>query len=165
MATKEFPLEPVEVAKVQTKHRRIVTPIPAPQSIPLLKRMRELEPRSMGGQPAVVWHRGEGATIQDPYGNQWIDFSAGVLVTAAGHGRREIIDAIKSMADQGMYHAYCFSTEIRLKMVEELSSWLPPPLKRVFLLTTGSEATECCIKLARTKGLSVGGPTKNVFVT
>jgi len=165
MATKEFPLISENVPQVKTKHRTIRTPIPVPESIPLLSRMHELEPRSMGGQPAIIWDRGDGASISDPFGNKWIDFSAGVLVTASGHGRREIIEAIKSMADQGMYHAYCFSTEIRLKLVEELSKWLPAPLKRVFLLTTGSEATECCIKLARTKGLEVGGPKKNIFVT
>jgi 4-aminobutyrate aminotransferase-like enzyme len=165
MASKEFPLVPENVPQVETKHRRIVTPIPAPDSIPLLKRMRELEPRSMGGQPAVVWHRGNGASISDPYGNTWIDFSAGVLVTSTGHGRKEIVDAIKSTADTGLYHAYCFSTEVRLKLVEELSSWLPPPLKRIFLLTTGSEATECCIKLARTHAMKVGGSSKKILVT
>src|SRR5688500_15391833 len=138
MATKEFPLEPHNVPPVETRHRRIVTPIPAPQSIPLLKRMRELEPRSMGGQPAVVWHHGQGAPIIDTYGTTWTDLAAVVLVTSTGHGRKEIIDAIKSMADSGLYHAYSFSTEVRLKLIEELSSWLPPPLKRIFLLTTGS---------------------------
>ena len=165
MATKEFPLTPETVPAVKTKNRCIATPIPVPASIPILSRMRELEPRSMGGQPAVIWDHGDGATISDPYGNTWIDFSAGVLVTSSGHGRREIVDAIKAMADQGMYHAYGFSTEIRLKLVEELSSWLPAPLKRVFLLTTGAEATECCIKLARTHGLKVGGAAKNILVS
>ena len=149
---------------VQTKHRSIETPIPVPASIPLLERMRQLEPRSMGGQPAVVWDHGNGATISDAYGNTWIDFSAGVLVTSSGHGRKEIIDAIKSMADHGLYHAYCFSTEIRLKLVQELSSWLPAPLKRVFLLTTGAEATECCIKLARTHGANISAD-KNILIT
>jgi 4-aminobutyrate aminotransferase / (S)-3-amino-2-methylpropionate transaminase / 5-aminovalerate transaminase len=42
---------------------------------------------------------------------------------------------------------------------------LPPPLKRVFLLTTGSEATECAIKLARTQGLKIGGKEKNILVS
>ncbi len=164
MATKEFPLVPETVPLVKTKHRSIQTPIPVPASIPLLERMRQLEPRSMGGQPAVVWDHGDGATISDAYGNTWIDFSAGVLVTSSGHGRREIIDAIKSMADHGLYHAYCFSTEIRLKLVQELSSWLPAPLKRVFLLTTGAEATECCIKLARTHGANMSAD-KSVLIT
>ncbi|WP_428939419.1 aspartate aminotransferase family protein [Fontivita pretiosa] len=165
MATQEFPLNPVKVPRVETRYRRIVTEIPVPQSIPLLQRLREQEPRSMGGQPPILWHHGKGATISDPYGNTWIDFSSGVLVTACGHAHPEIVKAITDMASQGLYHAYCFPTEIRLKLIEELSSWLPAPLKRVFLLTTGSEACECCIKLARTQGLRVGGPEKKIFVS
>jgi 4-aminobutyrate aminotransferase-like enzyme len=165
VATKEFPLVPEKVAPVKTKYRTIVTEIPVPQSIELLQRLRELEPRSMGGQPPIIWHHGQGACISDPYGNTWLDFSSGVLVTACGHGRPEIVRAIQEMAGQGLYHAYCFPTEIRLRLIEELTSLLPPPLKRVFLLTTGAEAVECCIKLARTKGLTVGGRKKSVLVT
>ncbi len=165
MATKEFPLRPEKVELVETRYRKIRTAIPVPESVPLLEKLRELEPRSMGGQPPVIWHHGQGATISDRWGNTWIDFSSGVLVTSVGHNHPEVIKAIRGMADQGLYHAYCFATEIRLQLIEELSSWLPAPLKRVFLLTTGSEATECCIKLARTYGLKVGGPAKKVFVS
>ncbi|MBI4582386.1 MAG: aspartate aminotransferase family protein [Planctomycetes bacterium] len=165
MATKEFPLRPEQIERVETKYRRIRTPIPVPESVPLLEKLRELEPRSMGGQPPVIWHHGEGATIGDRYGNRWIDFSSGVLVTSVGHNHPEVMKAIRGMADQGLYHAYCFPTEIRLQLIEELSIWLPAPLKRVFLLTTGSEATECCLKLARTWGLKAGGPAKRVFVS
>ena len=165
MATKEFPLDPQSVAEVSTEHRRICTPIPVPQSVAMLKRLRDLEPRSMGGQPPVVWHRGEGFTVSDAWGNTWLDFSSGVLVTASGHGREQIVRAIQDMAGQGLYHAYCFPTEVRLRLVETLTDMLPPPLKRVFLLTTGSEACECCIKLARTWGQQVGGDGKDIFVT
>lgn len=165
MATKEFPLKPEKVELIETRYRKIRTEIPVPESVPLLEKLRELEPRSMGGQPPVIWHTGQGATVSDRWGNTWIDFSSGVLVTSVGHNHPEVIKAIRGMADQGLYHAYCFPTEIRLQLIEELSTWLPAPLKRVFLLTTGSEATECCIKLARTQGLKVGGADKKVLVT
>jgi 4-aminobutyrate aminotransferase-like enzyme len=165
MATKEFPLVPEKVEPVKTKYRNICTEIPVPQSIPLLKRLRDVEPRSMGGQPPIVWDHGKGFTISDAYGNTWLDFSAGVLVTASGHGHPAIVKAISDMADKGMYHSYCFATEIRCKLAEKLTGMLPAPLKRVFLLTTGSEATECCIKLAKTQGRKVGGAKKNVLVT
>ncbi|HPO14718.1 MAG TPA: aspartate aminotransferase family protein [Candidatus Hydrogenedentes bacterium] len=165
MATKEFPLAPETAPLVKTPYRCIQTAIPVPESLPLLERLRDMEPRSMGGQPPILWHHGEGACISDPYGNTWIDFSSGVLVTASGHGRPEIVEAICGMAHQGLYHAYCFPSEIRARLVEEIEQWLPAPLRRVFLLTTGSEATECCIKLARTYGLQAGGPKKNILVT
>jgi len=165
VATKEFPLVPENVAQVQTKYRTIRTAIPVPASVPLLEKLRAMEPRSMGGQPPVVWHHGEGVLISDAYGNRWIDFSSGVLVTGCGHGRPEIIQAIRDMAGQGLYHAYCFPTDVRLHLVEELTAWLPAPLKRIFLLTTGSEACECAIKLAMTCGLALGGEKKSIFVT
>lgn len=165
MATREFSLVPQEVPRVETRYRRIQTRIPVPESVKLLEELRALEPRSMGGQPPVVWDRGDNYMVLDRYGNRWLDFSSGVLVASAGHGRKEIVEAIREMADNGLYHAYCFPTEVRLELVRELTALLPEPLARVFLLTTGSEATECCIKLARTQGLRLGGERKNVFVT
>ena len=165
MATKEFPLVPRDVDLIETKYRRIRTAIPVPESIPILERLRAAEPRSMGGQPAILWHSGEGCLIRDPYGNQWIDFSSGVLVTGAGHGHPRIVKAIQDTAGDGLYHAYCFPTEIRARLSAKIQSLLPKPLSRVFLLTTGSEAVECAIKLARTQGLQIGGESKRVFVT
>jgi len=165
MATKEFPLTPETVPPVETKYRRIVTQIPVPETVETLKELRDLEPRSMGGQPPIIWDRGSGATVRDAYGNQWLDFSAGVLVTASGHGHPKICAAIKAMAEKGLYHTYCFPTEVRTKLVAKLTEMLPAPLARVFLLTTGSEATECCIKLARTHGRKLGGNARSVLVT
>ncbi len=165
MATREFPLEPQDVAPVETAYRRICTPIPVPESVEKLRHLRDAEPRSMGGQPPVIWDRGEGVCVYDAYGNQWLDFSSGVLVTASGHGHPAIVEAIAGMAQQGLYHAYGFPTEIRARLVDEITRWLPEPLARVFLLTTGSEATECCVKLARSHGLAAGGEGKSVLVT
>ena len=96
MATREFPLVPETVPAVETKYRRIKTQIPHPDSIATLTKLRNMEPRSMGGQPPILWHHGKGFTVSDAYGNQWLDFSAGVLVTASGHGRPEIVKAISA---------------------------------------------------------------------
>lgn len=165
MATKEFPLIPRDVEHIETKYRHIQTAIPVPESISIIEQLRAAEPRSMGGQPPILWNGGEGCLMRDPYGNQWIDFSSGVLVTAIGHGHPKIVKAIQDIAGDGLYHAYCFPTEIRARLTNKIQSLLPAPLARVFLLTTGAEATECAIKLARTRGLKVGGESKRVFVT
>jgi 4-aminobutyrate aminotransferase/diaminobutyrate-pyruvate transaminase/4-aminobutyrate aminotransferase/(S)-3-amino-2-methylpropionate transaminase len=50
-------------------------------------------------------------------------------------------------------------------LVEKLAAILPEPLKKIFLLTTGSEAVECAIKLCRTHGVRAGGRSKNVIVS
>ena len=44
----------------------------------------------MMGQPPIVWHKAEDFTVSDQWGNRWIDWSSGVLITNAGHGRPEI---------------------------------------------------------------------------
>ena len=57
-------------------------------------------------------------------------------------------------------HSYVFPNEERAALVECLAGVAPEGLKKVFLLTTGSEATECAIKLSRAHGIKVGGTKK-----
>src|SRR5215831_15798219 len=162
---REYSLIPKKVARVETQFRRIVTDFPAPEAIPILKKLYAIEPVAMRGQPPVVWSRASGFQVFDRWGNQWIDWSSGVLITNAGHGRREIVDAIVEHASSELLTNYCFPSEVRLRMVETLAGMLPAPLKKVFLLTTGSETAECAIKLCRTHGIRAGGPHKHVIVT
>jgi len=162
---REFDLIPRQTARVETGLRKIVTDFPVPQSLPILQKLEEYEPIAMRGQPPVVWDRAEGFQVFDAWGNQWIDWSSGVLIANAGHGRREIADAVRRQASQHLLTNYCFPSEIRARLVERLASLLPDPLKKVFLLTTGSETVECAIKLCRTHGAKVGGRNKNVIVS
>jgi len=157
---KEFSMVPREVPRVETKYRRIVTPIPHPDSLAILEKLRQFEPLSMRGQPPVVWDRAEDFFVFDKYGNRWLDWSSGVLVTNAGHGAPEIRRAIVDQVNSGLLHNYCFPSEERAQLVECLANLAPDGLKKVFLLTTGSEATECAIKLARATGLRRGGKDK-----
>jgi len=165
MAGATYPLEPIDVPRVETRNRKIVTKLPAPESIAVLERLRETEPLSMSGQPPIVWDRAEGIHVYDRWGNKWLDFTSGVLVASAGHSRPEIAKALKDQVDSGLLHNYCFPSEIRSRLAAKLVECSPGELQKVFLLTTGAEATECCIKLAKTWGQKVGGPEKNVFVS
>jgi 4-aminobutyrate aminotransferase-like enzyme len=162
---REFPLTPRDVPQVATKHRRIVTPIPVPASISRLEQLRRNEPASMGGQPPIIWREGQRFYLRDPYGNQWIDFSAGVLVASMGYGHPRVLEAMRRQLDTGLYHTYCFANEPRIDLVRKLAELAPPPLEKVFLLSTGSEATECAIKLSRTYAVRRGQPERTHFVT
>jgi 4-aminobutyrate aminotransferase-like enzyme len=157
---KEFSTEPRLVPQVKTKYRRILSPIPHPESLPTLLKLRQFEPVSMRGQPPVVWERAEDIFVFDKYGNRWLDWSSGVLVTNAGHGPKQIRDAIVAQVNSGLLHHYCFPSEERAELVQRLAGVAPEGLKKVFLLTTGSEATECAIKLARSTGIRRGGKRK-----
>jgi 4-aminobutyrate aminotransferase/diaminobutyrate-pyruvate transaminase/4-aminobutyrate aminotransferase/(S)-3-amino-2-methylpropionate transaminase len=162
---KEYSLVPRQVRRVETEFRRIVTDFPVPQSIPILEKLHAYEPVAMRGQPPVVWDRAEGFQVYDAWGNRWIDWSSGVLITNAGHGRKEIAEAIERQAASRLLTNYCFPSEIRARLLEQLAGLLPEPLKKIFLLTTGSETVECAIKLCRTFGAKAGGRAKNVIVS
>jgi len=157
---KEYSITPVTVSSVETQYRRIATAIPHPDSVPVLERLRKYEPISMRGQPPIVWERAEDIFVFDKYGNRWLDWSSGVLVTNAGHGVPEVRQAIIDQVNSGLLHNYVFPSEERGELAEKLASVAPDGLKKVFLLTTGSEATECAIKLARSHGIKVGGTKK-----
>lgn len=162
---KEYKLISRPVPPIHTKLRRIHTGIPAPDTIPILEKLFSMEPLAMRGQPPILWDRAEGFQVWDTAGNCWIDWSSGVLITNAGHGRPEIMEAVIKQASQKLLTSYCFPTEVRYRLVEKLAGILPEPLKKVFLLTTGSEAVECAIKLCRTHGAKAGGRSKNVIVS
>jgi 4-aminobutyrate aminotransferase-like enzyme len=157
---KEFSIVPEPVPRVETRYRRIVTPVPHPDSVPTLETLRRYEPLSMRGQPPLVWDRAEDISVYDKYGNRWLDWSSGVLVANAGHGAPEIRQAIVDQANSGLLFNYVFPGEERAQLVECLAGLAPKELDKVFLLTTGSEAVECALKLARTHGLKIGGKRK-----
>ena len=157
---KEFSITPRSVPRVETKYRRIVTPLPHPESVATLEKLRRFEPQSMRGQPPLVWERAEDVCVYDNYGNRWLDWSSGVLVTNSGHGAPEVRQAIIQQVQSGLLHNYVFPSEERANLVETLAKLAPPGLDKVFLLTTGSEATECALKLARTEGIRKGGRKK-----
>jgi 4-aminobutyrate aminotransferase / (S)-3-amino-2-methylpropionate transaminase / 5-aminovalerate transaminase len=162
---REFSLTPRPVPRVDSPLRKIVTEIPAPGSVATIEQLRDTEPIAMQGQPPVVWDRAEGFQVFDKWGNCWIDWSSGVLITNAGHGRREVIDAIVRQAQHGLLTNYCFPSEIRAELTKKLADLLPAPLKKVFLLTTGSETVECAIKLSRAHALKHHGRQKNIIVS
>jgi 4-aminobutyrate aminotransferase/diaminobutyrate-pyruvate transaminase/4-aminobutyrate aminotransferase/(S)-3-amino-2-methylpropionate transaminase len=156
---------PRKVPLVETNYRRIATCIPVPESVSVLQQLARHEPQSMGGQPPVVWDRAEGVQVYDRWGNKWLDWSSGVLVTNAGHCHPRIRRAVLDQVEHGLLHNYCFPSEIRSKLVGHLAGVSPEGLEKVFLLTTGAEACECAIKLARTWGKRTGGQRKIGIVT
>ena len=166
MADREFPIEPMPVTPVHTVHRTITGPyLPVRESLPVLRMLRDNEPLSMSGQPPVVWDHAEGFYVYDSYGNRWLDWSSGVLVANAGHGRKEIREALHAIIDRGLLHNYCFPSEPRAQLARKLVELAPESMTRAFILTTGAETVECAIKLAKTWGLKHGGREKKYFIS
>ena len=122
---KEFPLTPVEVKPISTKFRRLSGMLPNEQTIKEIKKLRLVESQSMRGQPPLIWDRAEGVNVYDSYGNMWLDFSSGVLITNAGHGRKKIADAIIKQDSEPLLTTYCFPNQPRVQLVQKLVSLAP----------------------------------------
>ena len=162
----KYSLEPREVPEVNSKYRRIKTRLPVPQSLPIFESLRASEPQSMMGQPPIVWEGAEGFQDWDRWGNRWIDWSSGVLITNVGHGRKEIRQALKDALDKPLLSTYVFIHEDRARLTGMLQALSPDPENySVFLLSTGSEAIENSIKLAKTYALKHHGPQRKYLVS
>jgi 4-aminobutyrate aminotransferase/(S)-3-amino-2-methylpropionate transaminase len=145
-------LEPIPTTTVRTRWRRIVTSIPAPESIPLIERLRQIESQSMAGMPPIVWHEAEGFLVRDSFGNQWIDLTSGIVLANAGHAHPRIVQAIREATEQRLLATYAFPSEPRLKLLEKLVALSPIPDSKAILYSSGTEATECALMLMRRHG-------------
>lgn len=161
-----YSLEPVEVPHIETRYRSIRTKLPVPESLPIFEALRRSEPQSMSGQPPVVWHKAEDFIVSDRWGNRWIDWSSCVLVANVGHGCPEVKAALQATIEQGLLSTYVFAHEGRAELAGMLRGLTPDPEGwSVFLLSTGSEATENCIKLSKTYALEKYGRRRKYMVT
>ncbi len=162
----KYNLIPVDVPQVSTKYRRIKTKLPVPESLSIFQALSESEPVSMMGQPPIVWDKAKGFQVYDKWGNKWLDWSSGVLITNAGHGRKKIIKALRKVLDQKLLSTYVFVHAKRAELTTMLQKLAPDPSNYlVFLLSSGSEATENCIKLAKTYAIEKHGPQKKYLVS
>lgn len=151
-----FNTEPELVPKVETKYRRIVTRIPVPESLPILETIDRCETTAMHGQLPVVWDRAEDFQVHDAWGNVWIDFTSTIFVANAGHANPRITAALRGQLDQPLLHSYTFPTRIRAEYLDYLVKHTPAQFEKAFLLSAGTEATECALKLMRMYGSKMG---------
>ena len=122
--------------------------VPGPKSAELLAVSRQYEPPCMADQVPVVWDHGEGVRVWDVDGNEYIDFTSGVLVTNLGHCHPHHVEAIRAQAGRLM-NCYSFPTPERIELSRRLTDLLPDNLDKVFMLTTGAEATEAAMRIAK----------------
>ena len=117
----------------------------------LMARRRAALPTGLGQTYEVFAERAEGAEIWDVEGKRYIDFAGGIAVLNTGHRHPKIIEAVKAQLDQ--YHHTCFQVlayEPYLELAERLIEKTPGDFaKKAFLLSTGAEAVENAVKIAR----------------
>ena len=124
-----------EGTSIETKHRRIATAIPAPETRPVLKASRELFAKVNLYQPPIVWERAEGYQVFDCAGNCWIDFTSTAVMTNAGHGHPAIREAVREPAQKGMLAHFNFPTEQRVELARRLLALCPAHMEKVYFWT------------------------------
>ncbi|HRO41668.1 MAG TPA: aminotransferase class III-fold pyridoxal phosphate-dependent enzyme [Flavipsychrobacter sp.] len=95
--------------------------------------------------------RAEGNYLWNADGKKYLDLIGGISVCNLGHGRQEIVEAVKKQAEAYM-HIMVYGELIQSPQVEYahlLTQHLPSQLDCVYFTNSGAEATEGAIKLAR----------------
>ncbi len=95
----------------------------------------------------VEFVRGEGATLTDSEGREYLDFFAGLSVHNAGHCHPRIVAAITEQAARFAGSSNLYYSEPAMRLSERLAD--SSLGGRVFLCNSGAEASECAIKLVR----------------
>jgi 4-aminobutyrate aminotransferase / (S)-3-amino-2-methylpropionate transaminase / 5-aminovalerate transaminase len=159
-----FASTPIEVPKVDTSHRKIVTKLPVPESLPILEAISKYESSNVKDFPPIIWSRAKDFSIEDDWGNRWIDMTSTIFVANAGHGNEIVQKRIREVLDKPLMHSYCYPTLERAKYLEKLAEFVPPYFEKFSLYSAGTEATERALKLSRLHGQTIS-PDKNIIIT
>jgi 4-aminobutyrate aminotransferase/(S)-3-amino-2-methylpropionate transaminase len=117
----------------------------------LMARRNAAIPRGVGHSHQIFIAKAENAEIWDVEGRRYIDFAGGIAVLNTGHRNPAVIEAVKAQLD--LYTHTCFQVlayEPYVELAERLNAKAPGDFaKKTLFLTTGAEALENAIKIAR----------------
>ena len=115
-----------------------------------------------GRFPVAIDH-GQGATLWDPEGKEYIDFTSGIGVTDLGYGYQPWVDAITAQAKKLGHVSNLFYTEPPALLAETLCKRTGESC--VFFANGGGEANEGMIKLARKYSFDKYGKGRATIIT
>ena len=94
--------------------------------------------------------RGEGIYLYDTAGKRYLDGSSGPVTCNIGHSGEEIAHALASQAKNVFYlYRKHFTSDSIEKLADLITEMAPEGLTRVFFVSSGSEASEMALKIAR----------------
>ena len=111
--------------------------------------------------------RGDGALVYDSDGREYVDGMAALWYCAIGHGRRRMAEAIAAQASTlaGYSTFDPFTNPPADALAERLVSIAPMPGSRVFYTSSGSEAVDTAMKLARLAHVQAGHPERTLIIS
>jgi adenosylmethionine-8-amino-7-oxononanoate aminotransferase len=110
---------------------------------------------------------GEGAVVTDDQGNDYIDGMASLWYANVGHGRVDMADAIAAqMRTLAAYHTFDpFTNEPSERLAARIAELAPMDRARVFFGSSGSEAVDTAMKIARIAQREAGNRQKTIIVS
>lgn len=107
--------------------------------------------RGVGMTTQIYADRAENSEIWDVEGRRYIDFSSGIAVVNTGHRHPKVIEAVKAQLDRFTHTCHqVVPYESYVRLAERLNGLLPGKFdKKSIFVTTGAEAVENAIKIAR----------------
>jgi 4-aminobutyrate aminotransferase-like enzyme len=99
-------------------------------------------------EPLVI-ERGEGMHVFDDQGNRYLDCFGGVLTVSVGHANADVNRAIHEQIDKVSHTSALYINKPATELAEEVARVTPGALSRSFFTSSGSEADETAILLAR----------------
>jgi 4-aminobutyrate aminotransferase len=124
--------------------------LPGPKAKALIERDEAvISPSYARAYPFVMDH-GKGTLVWDVDGNQFLDFAAGIAVTATGHSHPRVVKAVKEQSEKFLHISSDFYHENWITLGERLDQIAPFKDNTVsFMTNSGTESVEAAIKLAR----------------
>ena len=117
----------------------------------LLQRRADAVARGVSQIHPIVAERAQGCTVVDVEGREYLDFSGGIAVLNTGHLHPKVVDAVQ--AQLGKLTHTCFQVlayEPYIALCERINALVPGDfIKKSLLVTTGAEAVENAVKIAR----------------
>ncbi|MGD0882361.1 MAG: 4-aminobutyrate--2-oxoglutarate transaminase [Acidimicrobiales bacterium] len=131
--------------------RRIVTEIPGPRSKELDARRRAAVAPGVSSVSPLYVERASGAILVDVDGNSLIDLGSGIAVVSVGHAAPAVVEAVQDQIARFTHTCFMVSPyEQYVAVCEELNARTPGDhLKRTALFSSGAEAVENAVKVAR----------------
>ncbi len=109
--------------------------------------------------------KGQGVYIIDSDGKQYLDASGGAAVSSLGHSHSRVIQAIKDQVDKLAFaHSATFTSEPAEGLADHLVNRAPPGISHTYFVSSGSEAMESALKLARQYFVEKGEPQRTRFI-
>jgi len=123
---------------------------PGPRSRAIVERERRVAAAGMQGfalYAGLAMARGQGTTLIDEDGQEYIDFIAGITIGSVGHCHPHYVEALKRQVEKLTFGS--FTTETRTRFLETLASLTPEGLTRIQMFSGGAEAVEAALRLAK----------------